>query len=215
MAEQKPEEKRWYEHPLANLLLGFLLTGVLGTALTQHFMDRREREKLRAQAALDRKELVVTMSELLAAVQYHGELLAEAIDAGQSGKAIEERKREFEASYEAWRIQRGSALLLARDLMSDEGYRQFEDFVHLRLQERTLAPLRQCLLAVHTASKGEAAGAPDGACDLDALMQASNRCSAAVIEALYVFAETSVSRSRGSDSEHAQDTGRRVDGACP
>jgi hypothetical protein len=62
----EPEQRKWYEHPLANVLVGFLLTGVLGTALTQHFMDRREREKLRAQAALDRKEVVVALSELLA-----------------------------------------------------------------------------------------------------------------------------------------------------
>ena len=46
MADEKPAKKRWYEHPLANMLVGFLLTGVLGTALTQHFMDRREKEKL-------------------------------------------------------------------------------------------------------------------------------------------------------------------------
>jgi hypothetical protein len=56
MSDSNPEQRKWYEHPLANVLVGFLLAGVLGTAITQHFMDRREKEKLRAQAALDRKE---------------------------------------------------------------------------------------------------------------------------------------------------------------
>lgn len=215
MTDQKPEKKPWYEHPLASVLVGFLLTGVLGTALTQHFMDRREKEKLRAQAALDRKEVVVTLSELLAAVQYHGELLAESIESDESGDAIKERMREYEASHEAWRIQRGSALLLARDLMSDEDYRRFDDFVDRRLQERTLAPLRECLRTVYSASRNENSGPVEIACDLDDLLQSSGRCSAAVVEALYVFAETSVTRAGGADSPRPEDTRRRVDDACP
>ncbi len=215
MPEPKPEQRKWYEHPLANVLVGFLLTGVLGTALTQHFMDRREREKLRAQAALDRKEVVVTLSELLAAIQYHGELLAEAIESGDSGDVIRERMQEYEASYEAWRIQRGSALLLARDLMGDEDYRSFSDFVHRRLQERTLEPLRECLLMVYSASKKDLAGPTDITCDLDTLVQRSGRCSGAVLEALYVFAEASIARSGDAESDEPARMRQHVDKMCP
>ena len=122
--------------------------------------------------------------------------------------------REYEASHEAWRIQRGSALLLARDLMSDEDYRRFDDFVHRRLQERTLEPLRECLRAVYSASRQEDSDKMELACDLEDLLQSSGRCSAAVVEALYVFAETSVTRA-GADSPRPEDTRRRVDDACP
>lgn len=45
-------------HPLVSLVLGFILTGVLGTAITQHFLDRREQEKLRAQVSLDHKQVI-------------------------------------------------------------------------------------------------------------------------------------------------------------
>ena len=47
MSEDKTEKKKsWVSHPLTTMIAGFLLTGVLGTALTQNFMDRRERKNL-------------------------------------------------------------------------------------------------------------------------------------------------------------------------
>jgi len=54
----------WLKHPLVNMVIGFILTGVLGTAITQHFLDQREQERLRAQVALDTKQAIQQFSKL-------------------------------------------------------------------------------------------------------------------------------------------------------
>jgi hypothetical protein len=149
--------KRWYEHPMANMVVGFLLTGVIGTALTQNFMGRREREKLRAQAAVERKETIKTVSELLAANQLQAELLVEAVEAGEAPEKVEQRKDEYEQAYKAWRTQRAGLTLLARELMTEEQFVQFvqfvqfDEFVGRRLNDGTVVPLRQCLLKIRRA----------------------------------------------------------------
>ena len=47
----------WLKHPLVNVVLRFILTGVLGTAITQHFLDQREQERLRAQVSWSSESL--------------------------------------------------------------------------------------------------------------------------------------------------------------
>jgi uncharacterized membrane protein (DUF106 family) len=54
----------WLRHPLVNMVIGFILTGVLGTAITQHFLDQREQERLRAQVALDTKQAIQQFAKL-------------------------------------------------------------------------------------------------------------------------------------------------------
>lgn len=214
MSEQKGQ-KKWYEHPLANVVVGFLLTGVLGTALTQHFLDRRERQKLRAQAALDRKEAVKSISELLASAHLQTELFAEAMQTVEPEDVIEMRKTGFQEAYNAWRVQRGSLTLLSRDLMTEENYRHLDEFVHRRLTEGALLPLRRCLLNTYAASKGQPSGYIEPSCDLDALMKTSRSCSDAVVETLYVFAAAGVSRSGEANSQAVRNAIQRANDECP
>ncbi len=215
MSEQQKSERRWYEHPLANVVVGFLLTGVLGTALTQHFLDRREREKLRTQGAIERKEAVRQFSELMATSQLRAELLVEATKSGQPADVVAKRKADFEAAYADWRMQRGGLSLLTRDLMSEEHYFQFEEFVGKRLNDGALVPLRACLMDAYRASKKAGSGIADLDCDLAGLARQATECSDAVIDALYVFASAGVTKSGKADPKAVERTVLRVDEACP
>lgn len=215
MSDKQQTERRWYEHPLANVVVGFLLTGVLGTALTQHFLDRREREKLRSQGAIQRKEAVRQFSELMATSQLRAELLVEATKSGQPPDVVAQRIDDFEAAYATWRMQRGSLALLTRDLMSEEHYFQFEEFVGKRLNDGALVPLRACLMDAYRAAKEPGSGIAGPDCDLEVLARRATECSDAVIDALYVFASAGVTKTGKADPKAVERTIQRVDEACP
>lgn len=209
------EEKRWFEHPMANLVVGFLLTGVLGTALTQNFMDRREQEKRHAQAAMERKEAVRTVSELLATTVLQAELFFEAMALGDPAGDIDRRKDEYEQAFKAWRTRRGSLTLLSRELMSEENFRQFDEFVHRRLNDGTILPLRRCLVETYHASRTGGAADRPPACDFDVLLDASATCGDAVVEALYAFAATGASEQGPADREITEKVRGHIDEDCP
>ncbi len=189
--------------------------GVIGTALTQNFMDRREREKMRAQAAVERKETIKSVSELLAANQLQAELLVEAVEAGEAPDEVEQRKDEYEQAYKTWRTQRTGLTLLARELMTEEQFVPFDEFVGRRLNDGTVVPLRQCLLKIHRAWREGRTGPGAVDCEFDELSAASTECSDAVVEALYAFAATGASPSGKADDEVVQSVRAHVDEGCP
>lgn len=217
MSEKKAEKDRsWVNHPLTNLVLGFLLTGVLGTALTQNFMDRREREKLRSQAAIARKEAVKELSQLMAARQLHAELFVEGIESGASSEEIGRLKAGHQEAYETWRLRRASTMLLAREVMSDAHYREFAGFINIRLVENTFVPIRSCISEIFSRSKQrQAALTAIERCKINDLLQRSVQCSDGILEALYVFAAAGTSNSRIADSDAISDATQGVEQACP
>ena len=69
----------WLRHPLVSMVLGFILTGILGTAITQHFLDQREQERLRAQVALDTKQAIQQFSKLNEEQKVRAEMMLRAL----------------------------------------------------------------------------------------------------------------------------------------
>jgi hypothetical protein len=217
MSENKTgKEKSWLSNPLTTMIVGFLLTGVLGTALTQNFMDRREREKLRSQGAIARKEAVKEFSELIAARLLQAQLFAEAVESGASSEEIGQRNAEYQEAYKAWRTRSTSTMLMARELMSDAHYREFVQLVDIRLVENTFVPLRRCILDVFSKSKErESALTAIKGCDVNGLIQKSIKCSDAIVEALYVLAAAGISKSGVTDSKAVGEAIQRVKQDCP
>ncbi len=82
----------WLKHPLVNMVIGFLLTGVLGTAITQHFLDQREQERLRAQVALDTKQAIQQFSKLNEERKVRAEMLLQALRSGSSDDEVTNRQ---------------------------------------------------------------------------------------------------------------------------
>jgi uncharacterized membrane protein (DUF106 family) len=70
----------WLRHPLVNMVIGFILTGVLGTAITQHFLDQREQERLRAQVALDTKQAIQQFAKLNEERKVRAEMMLKALE---------------------------------------------------------------------------------------------------------------------------------------
>jgi len=171
----------WLRHPLVSMVLGFILTGVLGTAITQHFLDQREQERLSAQVALDSKQAIQQFSKLNEERKVRAEMLLKALRSDSNDDEVKTASQEYEKSYVIWSVERPSTLLLFRDLLSSENYQLVETGFQESLVGKIFSPIRLCL----TTSLGhgddrEAVNRTLEACRIDELLELSSTCSLAL-----------------------------------
>ena len=89
----------WLGHPLVSIVLGFILTGVLSTAITQHFLDQREQERLRAQAAIDGKQAIQQFSKLNEERKVRAEMMLKALRSNLNGDEVKTARQDYERAY--------------------------------------------------------------------------------------------------------------------
>jgi len=181
----------WLRHPLVSMVLGFILTGVLGTAITQHFLDQREQERLRAQVALDTKQAIQQFSKLNEERKVRAEMLLRDLRSDSNGDEVKTAKQEYEKAYVAWSVERPSTLLLFRDLLSSENYQLVKTGFNESLVGKIFSPIRLCL----TPSLGHgddraAVNSTLEACRIDDLLELSSTCSLALAAAVSDLAGT-------------------------
>ena len=181
----------WLRHPLVSVVLGFILTGVLGTAITQHFLDRREQEKLRAQAALDRKQAIQQFTRLNEERKIRAEMMLKALRSNSNVDEVKSAIEEYEKAYVTWSVERPTTLLLFRDLLSSENYQFVEARFTESLVGKIFIPIRLCLAT--SLSHGDdkiAVNKTLEACRIDELLERSSTCSLALAAAVSDLAET-------------------------
>ena len=181
----------WLRHPLVNMVLGFILTGVLGTAITQHFLDQREQEKLHAQVALDKKQAIQQFIRLNEERKVRAEILLKALRSESSVDEVKTARQDYEKAYVAWSVERPGTLLLFRDLLSTENYQLVETRFTESLVGKIFSPIRLCL----TTSLGHvddraAVNRTLEACRIDELLELSSTCSLALAAAVSDLAGT-------------------------
>jgi hypothetical protein len=181
----------WLEHPLASIVLGFILTGVLGTAITQHFLDRREQEKLRAQATLDRKQAIHQFSKLNEERKVRADMMLKALRSNSNDDELKTARQEYEKAYVTWSVERPSMLLLFRDLLSSENYQLVETRFTESLVGKIFSPIRLCLTtSLGHGNDREAVNRTLEACRIDELLELSSTCSLALAAAVSDLAGT-------------------------
>ena len=181
----------WLRHPLVSMVLGFILTGVLGTAITQHFLDQREQERLSAQVALDSKQAIQQFSKLNEERKVRAEMLLKALRSDSNDDELKTAGQAYEKAYVAWSVERPGTLLLFRDLLSSENYQLVETGITESLVGKIFSPIRLCL----TTSLGHgddrvAATRTLEACRIDELLELSSTCSLALAAAVSDLAGT-------------------------
>ena len=215
-AEDTGKKRSWLDNPITTMVIGFVLTGVLGTALTQYFMDRRDQENIRSEAVITRKEAVKQLSHLMAARQIQAKLFVEAIITGASDEEIRKLKLEHREAYKAWQTERGSTMLLVREIMSEEAYRDFTQYVEVRLVDNIFEPLRECILELYSKSKErQAAVTAVEQCRVNELIEKLENCSNAIVDGLYVLASARTSNSDDADTQRARNARARIEKSCP
>jgi hypothetical protein len=171
----------WLRHPLVSVVLGFILTGVLGTAITQHFLDRREQEKLHAQLALDRKQAIQQFSKLNEERKVRAEMMLRALRSDPRSDEAKDAIQAHEKAYIAWSVERPGTLLLFRDLLSRENYQIVVTAFNESLVEKLFRPIERCLTT--SLGHGDDRAAVNKTledCRIDELLERSSACSLAL-----------------------------------
>lgn len=132
------------KHPLVNVVVGFLLTGVLGTTLTQYYIVQREKQKQQHELATTRKESIATLSTLNAEYLARAGMLLAAVDRGDED-SIKKLRAVFDDAAMRWQIEKPPTILAARDVLPEEIYLQFRDHLNKGFRERFMVPLGECL----------------------------------------------------------------------
>ncbi len=185
------DRAEWLKHPLFSMVLGFFLTGVLGTAITQHFLDLREQEKLRAQVAIDRKQAIQQFSKLNEERKVRAEIMVKALRSASNEDEVKTARQAYEKAYVAWSVERPSTLLLFRDLLSSENYRLVETRFRESLVGKIFSPIRRCLTT--SLGHGDDRAAVTRTledCRIDELLELSSTCSLALAAAVSDLAGT-------------------------
>jgi hypothetical protein len=173
------------------MVLGFILTGVLGTAITQHFMDQREQEKLHAQVALDKKQAIQQFIRLNEERKVRAEILLKAVRSESSVDEVKTARQDYEKAYVAWSVERPGTLLLFRDLLSTENYQLVKTRFTESLVGKIFSPIRLCLTTslAHVDDRA-AVNKTLEACRIDELLELSSTCSLALAAAVSDLAGT-------------------------
>lgn len=185
------DRSTWLRHPLVNMVLGFILTGVLGTAITQHFLDQREQQRLRAQFALDTKQAIQQFSKLNEERKVRAEMLLKALRSDSNDDEVKTAGQAYEKAYVAWSVERPGTLLLFRDLLSSENYQFVETGITESLVGKIFSPIRLCLTtAISHGDDRTAVNRTLEACRIDELLKLSSTCSLALAAAVSDLAGT-------------------------
>jgi hypothetical protein len=199
------------------VVLGFILTGVLGTAITQHFLDRREQEKLRAQLTLDRKQAIQQFSKLNEERIIRAEMVLKALRRDPRDDEVKNANQAYEKAFITWSVERPGTLLLFRELLSSENYQLVATAFDESLVGKIFRPIRRCL----TTSLGhgddrEAVIKSLEACRIDELLELSSGCSLALAAAVSDLAETRSAWASPEDIAEVQKRARDAIGEqCP
>jgi len=211
------ENKEWLSHPLVSLVFGFLLTGVLGTVITQHFFDQREQEKLRAQLSIDKKHAVMQFSKLNEERRVRGELMLDALRTNVDSDDLKAAKQAYENAYVNWSVERPATLLLFRELLSPENYQLVKSRLEESLIEKIFTPIRVCLTESfkHGNDKAKINKTLE-ACRIDELLEQGRICGQALAAAVSDLAGESSEWTSTKDMEALRKGAREaITNHCP
>lgn len=199
------------------MIVGFILTGVLGTAVTQHFLDQHEQEKMRAQEVLEKKQAIQQFSKLNETRKVRAEMMLASLRKHSNDEELKSARQEYDKAYIAWSIERPGMLLLFRELLSSENYQLIESRFKDSLMGKIFNPMRLCLTtAIDLGDNRVAVNKTLEACRIDELLDLSSTCGLALASAVSDLART---HTEWASKEDAAELKKRVqesiDKQCP
>jgi hypothetical protein len=204
-------------HPAGVMFVGFLLTGVVGTMLTNHLAGQRQAEAAAiAQRDADRKA-VLELSRLFAEQLTRAEMLAAAIEHQAASEVIDRLKQLYDEAMTNWLLRRSEAMLLAREALGEEDFQTLRTEVETRMARKRLAVVRECFdraCAPTSAAADRAAVLRE--CHMAQLLAECRSCGETIIDALYDL--VSISHLNPSDPQaiRVRDKVRQaIERACP
>ncbi len=185
VTEEKKSLGEILKHPLANLVVGFVLTGVLGTTITQYYIALREKQAQQRELATTRKQSIAQLSALNAEYLARAEMVLAAIDRGDEGSA-KELKPMFDEATVRWQTEKAPTLMAAREVLPHEVFLQFRDKINTGFRDRFLVPFGECAKrAVGALGDGEDVASVLRECRAREYLAQASTCSQALLDTLY------------------------------
>jgi hypothetical protein len=211
------EQTDWFKQPMVNMIVGFILTGVLGTAVTQHFLDQHEQEKMRAQEVLEKKQAIQQFSKLNETRKVRAEMMLASLRKHSNDEELKSARQEYDKAYVAWSIERPGMLLLFRELLSSENYQLIESRFKDSLMGKIFNPMRLCLTtAIDLGDNRVAVNKTLEACRIDELLDLSSTCGLALASAVSDLARTHIEWASTEDTaELKKRVQESIDKQCP
>jgi len=200
MNENTSEKKSIAEmlkHPLANVIVGFVLTGVLGTSITQYYLVLREKQSAQYELAQTRKESIAALATLNAEYLAHAERVLATVDRGNKA-AAKEHMQKFDDAALRWQVEKPPVLLSTRDVLPEALYLQFRDQINARFRDQFLVPFGTCVSnAVDELAAGRDAAAVTKACRAREYLVQAKACSRDLLDMLHVLSGYTVEGDSG------------------
>jgi len=179
-------------HPLAAVIVGFFLTGVIGSWLANHQAELRQAEADEARLRETRRHAVVEISRLLSERFTRLEMLIGAINRRSSPEVIVELRKLSNEAETKWHLSRHEAFMLVREVTGEADYLSLRADIDERMAKKRVVPLTAC---VQRASDLAAAG-EDGTDELvkGRASELLNECRAgseALVDGVYDLASIS------------------------
>jgi hypothetical protein len=205
-------KKRWpflsedvLRHPLASMLIGFVLTGVIGTLLTNHFAELHQQEARAIEQRDARRKAVLEVSRLFSERLGRAEALSVAIEARASQEVIARLKQQYDDAEMRAVVVRQEGILLMREAMLESDFESLRSEIDRRLVAKRVQPLHDCL----DRAGARAAAGSDGAavlkeCRSAQLLQEARACGDIVSDALYDLASLPAAKAADPDAHAAR-----------
>ncbi len=203
------------KHPTANMIIGFLLTSVLGTGITNYYSSKRQQEKQHEEMVATNKAAIATLATLNAERLARAEQLVVALERGklESAKELQKMYQETELR---WKMQSSPTLMAARQVLPQEKYYRFRHYMESEYRDRFLIPLSLCIEQTDQAiSDGVPVAEILNACQAKKYLKQAGLCNTAILDVLYEMAKGTIDHYNASELE-AQKTAhkQRVSVAC-
>lgn len=176
-------------HPLTSIFIGFVLTGVVGTLLTNHFADRREQEARAIERHEARRKAIVEVSRLFSERLGRAEALSVAIEGRASKEVIARLKQVYDDAETRAGVVRQEVTLLMREAMLESDFERLRSDIDTRLTTRRMRPLHECFdrAATRILAGGDGAAVVQE-CRSAQLIEEGRACSDVVTDGLYDLA---------------------------
>jgi hypothetical protein len=209
--------ENFLRHPLATMLIGFVLTGVVGTLLTNHFANLRQKEAAAIERREVRRKAVMEASRLFSERLGRAEALAVAIERRAARDVITRLRQQYDESEARAGVVRQELVLLMREALQESDFESLRSEIETRLAKQRIRPLRDCVdRAGLRALDGADGGVVVRDCRAYELVAQARVCGDVIADGLYDLASVSTldpSDQRATDVRAK--TQSRIEQACP
>lgn len=211
--ENTENNRSWAEilkHPMANMIIGFLLTGVIGTSITNYYSMKQRQENRHIEMVETNKKAVALLASLNAERLAQAEMLLTALEKGKE-ENINELIKMYTETELRWRKESSPALMAARQVLPNEQYYRFREYMENEYRARFLVPIGLCLdQAGQAINNGENVAEILTSCKAREYLKQAGRCNTALLDTLYEMAKGTIDEYSTAKLEEEKQAHRKI-----